>query len=137
MKRYLSLLLLVLALGCIEPNIDVVPPGPPPAPADDVKRAAAMWVCTVDDFATRGTPAGADPSVLEALSTTPIAPHRFREYNIDNPEWKTWKGQVDVVGGPPAVFFLELKTKTPVGKPAKLPARWDDLKKMIDSYTAK
>jgi hypothetical protein len=96
-----------------------------------------MLVVTVEDYGTRGTPTGADPDLLEQLSTQSIKPHRFREYDVGNPEWKKWQSQVDAVSGPPAAFFLDFKTKTPVGKPTTLVnKKWTDLKALIDKYTA-
>lgn len=130
-------LLLVLFAGCVQPNGTLPGPGPGPGPApapDAVVTSPAMRVVTVDDYGTRTPDVTA---TLYKLSTEKIAPHRFREYDVQNEEWRRWQGQVDAAGGPPCVFFLDLKTGQPVGKPAKLPGSWDDLRGLIDKYTAK
>jgi len=131
-NRLLTSLLLVLAFGCVQPNVPGVGPNPP-APADDVKRAAVLKVVTVDDFKDR-TPERV--AVLDKLSRG-VPPHKFREYDVANPEWKRWQSQVDAAGGPPCAFFLDLKTLQPVGKPMRMPAKFEDLQSAIDRYTVK
>ena len=127
---------MVIMSSCVNPNGSGPGPGPGPAPVPvvDDDKVETLWVATVDDYAKRDS---GSILVLNTLAAG-ISPHKFREYDVENPEWRQkYSKYVDAAGGPPCAFFLDFKTKNPVGKSIPLPKTWDDLKKEINNRTTR
>lgn len=121
------------------PPAPVPPVPPPPDPAPGIETAAQLWLVVVDDI-TRRQPATAAILADPIWFTFQSQGHKFRKYNITDPDAKNFQTQLTANGGQPVLVIMSAANNHWLNKdPAdlKLPATPTGLQALVNKYTGK